>query len=171
MTVPESDLPVYTLTEAGWPRPRYDGWPIPWVSPREKLAEMNEGRRLASLSGAICNVCGEDFEWGTKAYAFTSLSHGGESTAKLPIAYDTYLTELPGMHPATRVQVLDGAIMHHRCAKLSAAMCPHIKNRAELICIEVPANDADVVMDEEDDKLISVYPAGDVRYVAWPTQR
>jgi hypothetical protein len=169
VTAETSNLDVYTLTPAGWPRPRYNGWPIPWVSPREKLSEMNEGRRLAGIGGAVCNVCGLDFAWGEHGFAFVAFTLNGEHKSELPLDYGAYVTELDPIQPADEVTLLDGAVMHYRCAKLAASTCPHIVGRTDLVCVEVPANDADVKDDAG--KLIPVYPAGDVRYVAWPTPR
>lgn len=150
----------YTLTDAGWPRPRVNGWPVPWVAPAENLGEVNDGRRIASASGAVCQVCGEGWPWDGEAFGFITVA------GDFPLIPDDYLTD-GGMPPAKKIFFLDGALMHHRCAALTAALCPHIKAQTNLICVKVPANDADPVVDETG-KLLPTYPAGDVQVAVWP---
>lgn len=157
------------LTDAGWPRPRVEGWPIPWVAPTHNLSEVNEGRRLAAVGGGICQVCGEGFAYGEEALAFTTTPKrlGKAFTrANLPLEHGEYLSEL--FAPATVIMVFDGAVMHRRCAKLTATMCPHIRDRDDLICLRVPANDADP-QQHENGTYFPTYPAGNCEYVPWPT--
>lgn len=157
-----STLDEYVLTAAGWPRPIVNGYPIPWVAPTTNLSEVNEGRRLASLGGAVCQVCGEGFAYGEEAFAFT----WADDDDKLEIGQ--YLSEVRES-PAERVYFMDGAVLHFRCAKLTAARCPHIRDATDLICIRVPANDADPTPVEG--KFVPTYPAGDVQRVPWPVPR
>lgn len=157
----ESDLTVYTLTDSGWPRPLVGGWPIPWVAPAERLSEVNEGRRLASIGGAVCQVCGEGWKWGEYARGFIVVDR---SFNLIP---GDYLSENQA-EPCKKVFFLDGALMHQRCARLTAAMCPHVKNRSDLVCVRVPANDAVPELDSSG-TLRPTYPAGDVEIVPWPT--
>lgn len=155
---------AYTLTDPGWPRPNIGGYPIPWVAPAEKLSEVNEGRRLSSIGGSVCQVCGLSFDYGATGFAFVPVTDAVRAALEL----DGYLGRVVGS--SARVVPLDGAVLHHDCARLTAVFCPHVKNRADLICIEVPANDADPVSDDEG-ILRPSYAAGDARYVAWPVQR
>lgn len=153
----------YTLTAPGWPRPNIGGYPIPWVAPAEKLSEVNEGRRLASVGGSICQVCGLSFGYGDVAYGFIET---GPALAGLELG--SYLGAVFGS--STPITFLDGALLHMDCARLTAVMCPHVRDRANLVMIEVPANDADPQRDFEG-TLRPMYPAGDCKLVAWPTER
>lgn len=171
MTPAPSLVDPYVLTPAGWPRPRVNGYPIPWVAPSHKLSEVNEGRRLASVGGAICQVCGEGYAYGDYAYGFTiTPTFNGEPVMPpdLPIEPGQYLSELPGFDKL--VMLLDGAILHHRCAKLTAVSCPHVRDRDDLICVRVPANDA-TPMEDTDGQYRPTYPAADTMYVSWPDPR
>lgn len=161
---------TYTLSDSGWPRPSTGRYPIPWVSPVENLGEVNEGRRLSSIGGGVCQVCGEGYAYGDFAYGFTTLTEDGERREfqEVQIEVGQYLTEV--LPPATVILFLDGALMHHRCAKLTAAMCPHVRDRKDLICVRVPANDATPRVDP-DGEFRPTYPAGDVMCVPWPTPR
>lgn len=163
---PEID---YVLTDAGWPRPRVAGLAVPWVAPTNNLGSMNEGRRLATVGGAICNVCGEGYPHGADAYGFTSFTFNGSDTLRdnFPLEPGQPVTDLDGVDKGDYVSFLDGAVMHWRCARLAAATCPHIKDRMDLVCVRVAANEADVR--ELDSKLMPTYPAGDSVYVPWPT--
>lgn len=165
---------TYTLTDAGWPRPRSDetsatpGMPVPWVAPQEHLGEMNEGRRLATLGGAICNVCGEGYRSDEVAYGFTCFSFNGEKMMRdqIPLSYGDVITDLKPIADSAALTFLDSAVMHWRCARLAATMCPHIVKRSDLICVEVPANDGNPEM--IDGKLTLTYPAKDCVYNPWP---
>ena len=163
-----STVAPYVLTAAGWPRPRVDGYPVPWVAPTKNLGEVNEGRRLAAVGGGVCQVCGLGFAYGEDAFAFTTLTQDGESEAlreEVPLEFGDYLSELLGS--ATLVMLLDGAVLHSRCAKLTAAMCPHVRDRKDLLCVRVPANDADP-HPREDGSMAPTYPAGDCELAPWP---
>ncbi len=173
-----TDVPDdYQLTGAGWPRPlvpegnRDAGLPVPWVAPVQRLSQVNEGRKMASVGGAICQVCGLGYQYGDDAFGFSSIEDPeGRFTTELPIDFGDSLAELDGMDPVTDwVTVLDSAIMHEKCARLSAAMCPHLREREDLVMIRVPANDATVR--EFDGKLIPTYSVEDAIYVPWPIPR
>lgn len=158
---------TYTLTAAGWPRPRSGGLPVPWVAPAEALGEMNEGRRLATVGGAICNVCGEGFPALGDAFGFTAFTFDGVDQETLPLEFGTSVAELPEINPQDHVEFLDGAVMHWRCARLAATLCPHIAKRNDLVCLRVPANDANPRM--VDEKLTLTYSVLDCDYAPWPT--
>lgn len=160
-----STLDQYELTPAGWPRPVVNGWPIPWVAPISDLGEVNEGRQLASVGGANCQVCGLDFPWGDHAYGF--VYSGDESLPEPEVGM--FMSEIVES-AAQPIFFLDGAIMHERCVKLSAAKCPHIAGRIDLWCVRVPANDATPRFDDRN-RLRPTYPAGDCEFVAWPVSR
>lgn len=154
----------YTLTAPGWPRPVVGGYPIPWVAPAEKLSEVNEGRRLASVGGSVCQVCGLSFEYGADAWAFVRVP----DVVQLTLESGGYLGSVLGS--PRRVIPLDGAVLHEKCAALTAARCPHVRDATDLICVAVPANDADP-MSDLDGTLRPSYAAGDCRYVPWPVPR
>lgn len=173
-----TDVPDdYTLSGAGWPRPlapegtKDAGLPVPWVAPAQNLSTVNEGRQMATVSGSVCQVCGLGYAYGDDAYGFTSLSDpDGTPRTDLPIEHGDALSDLPGMDPELDwVGFLDGAVMHLRCARLAAVMCPHIASRGDLICARVPANDATVR--EVDKKLRPTYSVEDAAYVPWPAPR
>lgn len=160
-----STLENYELTAAGWPRPVVGGYPVPWVAPTENLAEVNEGRQLASVGGATCQVCGLDYAWAEQAYGFVFAGEEGLPEPEVGM----FVSEIVGSS-SQPIFFLDGAIMHFRCAKLSAARCPHIAGRTDLWCVTVPANDANPRFDEKN-RLRPTYPAGDCEFVAWPVPR
>jgi len=157
----------YTLTEAGWPRPRVAGLPVPWVAPTENFGEVNTGRQLASVGGAVCQVCGLGFAYDEDAFGFTWIEPANLASSRLE--HGDYLSKLSGYHPGDMVTLLDGAVLHHRCARLTAAMCPAVRDGKDRICVRVPSNDADPR--EVGGKLVPTYPAGDVEYVPWPAPR
>lgn len=164
-TVEPSTVDPYELTPAGWPRPVVEGWPIPWVAPAHQLSEVNEGRRLASVGGAVCQVCGLGWGWGEDGYAFVKLQEG-DAEFLPPGSYLSKITEVPSQP----IFFLDGAIMHLKCAALSAARCPHIAGRTDLFCVRVPANDATPIEDDAG-VLRPTYPAADCELVRWPVRR
>lgn len=167
----------YRLTGAGWPRPlapvgtKDAGYPVPWVAPVTNLSHVNEGRAMATASASICQVCGLGYDYGDDAYGFTALGDpDGSPRTDLPIEYGDALVDLPGMDPQVDwVGFLDGAVMHDRCAKLAAVMCPHIAGRDDLVMVRVPANDA--IVREVDNKLRPTYSVEDAIYVPWPAPR
>lgn len=134
-----------TLTRAGWPRPVIGGWPIPWVSPAENLAEMQGARLLAAASGAICAVCGCDYAEDEVAFALVKES------------------ELPESPDGMEVQAMDGAIMHERCLRLAVGRCPRLRalrDAGELQLVRTTGNIADARL-TEDGSLVGVLAEGD----------
>lgn len=130
MIIPDT----YTLTDAGWPRPRrpIDGLPVPWVAPMENLGEVNEGRRLASVGGAICQVCGNGFNHGEEAYGFTDLELHGRTVPRdeFPLEAGEFFDRL--MQPDEPILLLDGGVLHELCARMTAALCPHVRDSGSL---------------------------------------
>lgn len=167
----------YRLTGSGWPRPlapagtKDAGLPVPWVAPVTNLSHVNEGRAMATASASICQVCGLGYDYGDDGYGFTALeAPDGKATTLLPLEPGDSLAELPGMDPVNDwVGFLDGAVMHLRCARLAATMCPHIRDRSDLVMVRVPANDATVR--EVDGKLRPTYSVEDAIPVPWPASR
>jgi hypothetical protein len=96
------------LTRAGWPRPIIGGLPIPWVSPSDELATMNQARVVAAASSTICAVCGLDFAVDEPAYACVRSDRMAN----------------PKKHG---VRPMDSATMHRRCVLLATANCPRLK--------------------------------------------
>lgn len=162
---------LYTLTDAGWPRPVFNGYPVPWVAPQEDLGHVNSGRRGATVTAAICQVCGEGYQYGEEAYGFAKFLIEGRESSTLLLEFGDSISELPGISPIDKVRVVDGAVMHWRCARLTAARCPHIvRNRHELVCVQVPANDADPELDDIDGVVRPTYSVTDCYYAPWPTE-
>lgn len=153
------------LTDAGWPRPRVDGYPVPWVAPSDALGSVNEGRRLASMGGGVCQVCGLGFQVGDYAYGFTYLPPGRRLG---PIEPGMYLSSI--VHESVRIGLIDGGVLHHKCARLTAAVCPHLRDDERAEFVRVPANDADP-RNDVDGIMRPTYLAGDVELLAWPVPR
>lgn len=141
----------YVLTESGWPRPRVNGLPVPWVAPTRNLGEVNEGRRVAGVGGGICQVCGRGFEIEDDAYMWTYLPK--EWVGPLRPG-----DSMPRPEEPFRYSAVDGAVLHERCMKLTKAMCPHIRDNHEIVLCWVPPNDADPLFDQ-DGILRPTYPA------------
>lgn len=130
----------YTLTDPGWPRPNVNGVPIPWVAPAENLGEVSEGRRLASVGGSVCQVCGLSFAAPDWAYALVRVSPAAAAALEPGEPISLVIGD--------RIVIpLDGAVLHWDCMRLTRASCPHVRGRDDLVVVMVPANDADPVDD------------------------
>lgn len=97
------------LTRAGWPRPIIGGLPIPWVSPSDRLSEMDPARVTACASGAICAVCGGDYDDDEDAYVLVKSA------------------ERPKVMADVAVHALDNGVLHRRCLLLALARCPKLR--------------------------------------------
>lgn len=95
------------LSEAGWPRPIVNGWPIPWVSPSDNLSEMDPEREAICASGKICAVCGEPN--GAKSFIL--------------IRADAVPENLSDVH----AHAMDNGVMHRKCLLLALARCPELQ--------------------------------------------
>lgn len=146
----------YRLTDAGWPRPRVGGLPVPWVAPVTNLGSVNEGRRNAGVGGGICQVCGEGFPSGALAFMFTYPPADWVG----PLQPGEHMPCVTSEGGTDRYIALDGAVMHYRCAKLTRTMCPHIRDDHHIVLVTVPANDADPLRDQYG-ILRPTYPAED----------
>ncbi|MFF0250771.1 hypothetical protein ACWEU6_12675 [Streptosporangium sandarakinum] len=98
---------------AGWPRPRHDGLPVPWVTPvdRERVHwELLHGERLRRCQEEwLCQVCG------------------------LPLPGHAYvLADADG-------ELTTSAAMHRRCTVLALAVCPGLP--ADLLLAAVSRDD------------------------------
>lgn len=134
------DADPQALTEAGWPRPRFDGWPVPWVSPQGELSTMNDGRYQACASGALCAVCGEGFALNERAVALIKVE------PDQPIDPETWQDG--------QLLPMDNAVMHPRCARLAYSTCPallRLRQARELLPVDVPANAAYVEISDDGD--------------------
>lgn len=134
------------LTRAGWPRPMVGGYPIPWVSPPEDLSTMSPARMDACATGAICAVCGGDYEDGEEAFAFV------HSVEKPEVGPDESLA----------VQAMDNAIMHERCARLAMKVCPRLSDsraKGHLYMIRTRGNVAKARRDKKTGRLHAVVDA------------
>lgn len=116
------------LTDAGWPRPVIDGWPIPWVSPPEDLSFTDGDRLLAVIAGKLCQVCGLGHQPGDRIIVYVSADNEGTGR-DVDLADQT-------------VFAMDNAILHDRCARLALARCPalrEMKRNGALIVLSAPA--------------------------------
>jgi hypothetical protein len=101
------------LTKRGWPRPIFNGWPIPWVSPRENLSLIDGTRERIVQRFKICQVCGLGHEPGATVYIYCSKAPG----EALDLSDDT-----------KAAFAIDNAVMHERCARLAVARCPRLRS-------------------------------------------
>src|SRR3990167_4671270 len=92
------------LTEAGWPRPIVDGWPIPWVSPPNDLSTMDPDREAICASGKICAVCGEPNN--SESYILVKSKSAPKNLSRI------------------RVEAMDNGILHRKCLLLALERCP-----------------------------------------------
>lgn len=121
------------LTDAGWPRPIVDGWPVPWVSPKHELSRMHDARAAASATGAVCAVCGLGYQDGETAYVLVK-------------------ADAPPGPDDQAAQAMDNAIMHERCARLAVAVCPKLKrlrSDGRLRVLRTVGNRATIVPDDD----------------------
>lgn len=127
------------LTESGWPRPRHEGWPVPWISPRDNLSTTDLNRLQACGTGSVCAVCGEGYQEDEKALLLVNTPVGPNGGRFLPgdvIAPDGDGGIITG---------IDNGVMHVRCARLALAYCPKLRQLLEdddIVCIEVVAHSA-----------------------------
>ncbi len=123
------------LTRAGWPRPVINGLPIPWVSPINNLASMSAARAAACASGAICAVCGGDYQDGEAAYV---------------------LVRSEGLAPdlsTTNIRAMDNGVLHQRCLKLALKRCPELRRLRQASLLHVvrcEGNAADIDISQDD---------------------
>lgn len=103
------------LFPAGWPRPKHAGRPVPYVTDvswigHVRWAQMNTGRVIACVLGFGCQVCGEPCLDGD-----------------LHVVVNTeHLTRHESALDAALI-AQSGGPLHRRCARLSAAACPHLR--------------------------------------------
>lgn len=124
------------LTDAGWPRERVDGWPIPWISPRRELSQTDESRYQACASGAVCAVCGIGYQADELALAITCPPND------VHVQPGDIVTPAEGFEGFTPI---DNGILHRRCAKLALTYCPKLNELLEdddLVVLEVVAHSA-----------------------------
>jgi hypothetical protein len=106
-----------TLTDAGYPRPIIEGYPIPWVSPAENLGTTNGDRILATKEQGLCQVCGLAFASEEEVVVFVT-AETKESHASVDLS-------------TALCRATDDAVMHPRCAKLAAGRCPKLQEVQE----------------------------------------
>lgn len=130
------------LTAAGWPRPRHGGWPIPWISPREELAQTDLNRLQACGTGAVCAVCGEGYQADEKAYAVT---RPPDDVTLEPGDIITPAEQAADGEPGL-ITAIDNGVLHRRCARLALVWCPKLRELledGELVVLEVVAHDVE----------------------------
>jgi hypothetical protein len=106
--VPDEVLRALTArnfgTQAGWPRPRANGMPVPWTTPclndAVDWAGVLSERVTACHDDWLCQVCGDAL---------------GE-TGWVVLEYGD--------------MVVGGGAMHKRCLKLALQWCPHLTGNA-----------------------------------------
>jgi len=124
------------LTEAGWPRPRHNGLPIPWLSPRDALAKTDSARLAACASGGVCAVCGLGFQAEEHALLLINPPTGPNGGRFMP--GDTIEPADGGI-----ITSIDNGVLHPRCARLALAYCPKLRELLEdddLVCVQVVAH-------------------------------
>lgn len=100
------------LTEVGWPRPVHNGWPVPWVSPKDELSVTDAQRLAEVMDQKLCQVCGKGHEPGTTVFICVNLSN--EPELKDCDLTDSDNAAIP----------MDQGVMHERCARLAVGRCP-----------------------------------------------
>lgn len=115
---PPSNVP---LSPPGWPRPRRDGYPIPWVAIPDNLGRTDGARFIATKRDLLCQVCGEAHDKHDEVVVFV----GTGLESKSGKAVD------PTRPGDVLIRCLDDAIMHERCARLAAGSCPALKAKRE----------------------------------------
>lgn len=126
------------LTEAGWPRPRHNGWPIPWLSPKDNLAVTDSAREAACASGAVCAVCGLGFQADETALLLVNPPQGPNVGRFMP--GDVISPADGGV-----ITSIDNGVMHRRCTRLALAYCPKLVELLEaddLVVVEVIAHNS-----------------------------
>lgn len=108
------------LTDRGWPRPRIGGFPIPWAALPDNLGKTDGDRIIATKAYLLCQVCGFGFE--TPESTAVVFLDGGLKSKK---PYTSVVL------PEVLCRAMDDAIMHPRCARLSAGSCPRLKKLRE----------------------------------------
>jgi hypothetical protein len=122
------------LTDRGVTRPRVGevldkpghpraGLPVPWVSPAETLKKMDEERRLATIWGKLCQVCG----------------HGHEAEDPVVVFLGGKLENKPEIDDKTMVETQSDAVLCPWCAALTLENCPGLRRmwkgeRGLLVC-------------------------------------
>lgn len=127
------------LTAAGWPRERYEGWPVPWLSPRKELAKTDEARLQAAATGAVCAVCGLGYQRDEKAFVLT------KPPGDIDLELGDIITAKEGAEETGVIVAMDNGVLHRRCARLALAWCPKLKEllaAGDLVCLEVVAHAA-----------------------------
>jgi hypothetical protein len=123
------------LTDAGWPRPIINGWPIPWVSPSDDLSTMNLARSAACASGAVCAVCGIGYQDDEEAYVLVKSS------------------DAPASLDGVFIRPMDNGILHKGCLKLALGRCPELRRLAaagDLQIVKTVGNDTQIKIEGEE---------------------
>lgn len=105
--------------------------PVPWSQELIKSGEdqglphwgaVSYDRRQDAIAKSLCLLCGESVEQGMVFLAREDLETG----TRLLRSYDK-------KHLGKRPEIVDGAPLHHRCAKLSRAHCPQLRGATDII--------------------------------------
>lgn len=101
------------LTPAGWPRTIHNGWPVPWVSPRDNLARMHGPRLFAVRKYRLCQVCGE--------------KHAPDAPVYLVVNAEDNNLQSSQIQHTTLALTMDDSALHERCLRLAQARCPRLR--------------------------------------------
>lgn len=106
------------LTDAGWPRPRINGWSIPWDAPHHRLGQVHPERIEQAHDEVLCTVCGlehDDLVW---FFVDEPLPDNPDDYYALPKSDE---------------------LMHEKCALFSLSVCPHLKTKHPLYlyCVSI----------------------------------
>lgn len=156
----DSDDPR-ALTAAGWPRPVFDGWPVPWVSPQGRLSKMDDGRLAACAAGAVCAVCGHGYG------VVDDPDDPGETIGEKAYALARAVPDDTG--PDSAVRAMDNAVMHERCLRLALARCPALlKLTREGVLLVLRVWSGSGVVHVNPDDTFDVWGAFDIAEVVGP---
>lgn len=116
-----------------------NGWPVPWVSPKHDLAQMDPDRVAEIKADLLCQVCGQ--------------GHKPDDTVYLVCNGAIEGTSLDADMKTKVVLSMDQSILHKHCCQMSIALCPRLKKiKAEGALIIVSALHKDISVWEADNK-------------------
>lgn len=113
------------LTGVGWPRPFVRSHrhrcllPVAWAVAVPDFGEINEARR--TTAPIICQVCGESHRPQDRVVIFLTTGLRDAEGRRLDARPETFDRR------NVVLEALDDAVMHERCAALTALHCPHIR--------------------------------------------
>jgi hypothetical protein len=123
------------FTDAGLPRPLHPlngrPAPVPWSQEIQKDGKdagaphwgaISDPRQLEAIAKSLCLLCGKPVEKGLVFVAKEDLKRG----KRILRAYKK--SDL-----SSRAEIIDHAPLHPRCAKLSKAHCPYLRDATDVL--------------------------------------